>query len=258
LSRSSLKLTFAVAAALSFGGCADPAADPVPDAGGSDVDTDTDSDSDSDADSDPDPNCDNDGDGLSNGEEEELGTDPNDKDSDDDGFSDFLEWFAGTDPNDPDSNPVAQGDFYFYYGGYEVEPMPESEILVFTTEAAVAELAVSVRDDETDGEDATALIERVSPNTEGGIEDPLNPGVFCAGGLATADDDSDSIPDRFVDLPADTTVCFDVVAAFNSTITPQTNPKHYYYRAYLEVIADADPVVDTREVYFLVFPSLFL
>ena len=257
-----LHLVFAIGVALLIGGCGNEATHQTPDGGDSDtdadIDTDADSDSDTGLDTDTDPSADNDDDGLSDTEEEELGTDPNDTDSDDDGFSDFLEWFAGTDPNDPESNPVAEGDFLFYYDGYEEPPVPESAVLVYTTEAAVAELAVSARDDETDGEDATALIERVSPNTEGGVADPTNPELVCAGGLATADDDADSIPDRFVDIPAGTTICFDVIAAFNSSIIPQTDPIYYYYRAYLEVIADTDPIVDTREVYFFIFPSLFM
>lgn len=251
-----LHLVFATGVTLLIGGCGNEAAHQTPDGGDSDIDTDTDTDTDSDAVSETDFDFDTDGDGLSDDFEEEIGTNPFDPDSDDDGFSDFLEWFAGTDPDDPESNPVAEGDFFFYYDGYEEPPVPESAVLVYTTEGAVAELAVSGRDDETDGEDATALLERVSPNTEGGVADPTNPELVCAGGLATVDDDFDSIPDRFVDVPAGTTVYFDVVAAFNSTITLVVDT--VFYRAFFDVTADADLVLDTREAYFFISPSLFM
>ena len=47
-----------------------------------------------------DPEPDSDGDGLSDAEEAELGTNPNDSDSDDDGVSDGQEVTDGTDPLD--------------------------------------------------------------------------------------------------------------------------------------------------------------
>jgi hypothetical protein len=50
---------------------------------------------------------DNDGDGLTNAEEQQLGTDPNDDDTDGDGISDSGEVLQGTDPtdvNDPGSD----------------------------------------------------------------------------------------------------------------------------------------------------------
>jgi hypothetical protein len=47
------------------------------------------------------PVADSDGDGLSDDEEEDLGTDPDDADSDDDGIEDGDEVDCGSDPNDP-------------------------------------------------------------------------------------------------------------------------------------------------------------
>jgi thiol-disulfide isomerase/thioredoxin len=48
--------------------------------------------------------ADSDGDGLTDGEEAELGTDPEDADSDDDGVDDADEQANGTDPTNPDSD----------------------------------------------------------------------------------------------------------------------------------------------------------
>ena len=49
-----------------------------------------------------------DNDGLTNAEEQDLGTDPNDADSDDDGITDGGENDQGTDPNDPEDTPDAE------------------------------------------------------------------------------------------------------------------------------------------------------
>jgi len=255
LSNHALHLMFAIGVALLVIGCRDVTAHQTPDGGDSDADTDadTDTDTDTDSDSDIDPEADNDGDGLTNGLEVETGSDPNDPDSDDDGSPDFVEWVAGTDPNAPDSNPMAEGDFYFI-SPYMSEPFPETAFLVFTTGEAASELSASVRDDDTDDEDAAALLERVSANIEGGVADPTNPELVCTGGLATVDDDSDTIPDRFVDVPAGTTVCFDVVPAENETIPGSTIP--IVLPAFIDVGGDGATALDTRSVYFLLPPSL--
>jgi len=218
---------------------------------GGDAGSDTDADTDSDVDTEPstDPDDDNDGDGLSNGLEEEIGTDPNLIDSDGDGYSDFIEYVAGTDPLDPGSNPIAEGDFIFI-SPYAWQPSPDLAVLGFISGDASMDLSTQLRDDETDDEDATALIERISPNTEGGAADPMNPGLICASGLATADDDDDSVPDRFVDVPPGTTVCFDIVPASNQTVPPSGSPA--VYKAFLDVVGDGASVLDTRTIYFYV------
>ena len=66
-------------------------------------------------------NADSDGDGVSDAEEEELGTNPNEEDSDGDGYTDGEEIEQGFDPIDPDDHPFA--------GGYNVarcDPTPSS------------------------------------------------------------------------------------------------------------------------------------
>ena len=130
-------------AALSGVGCTKSHSAYYPADGGTDADadgdTDTDGDSDSDVDTSTDPEADNDGDGLSNGFEEEHGTDPDNPDSDGDGVSDYVEWVAGTDPNDPDSNPAAEGNFYFLMP-YLGNPAPDSGTLVFATTLKMADV----------------------------------------------------------------------------------------------------------------------
>jgi hypothetical protein len=58
-----------------------------------------------------DPAGDEDGDGLTNGQEDEIGTDPLDPDTDDDGLNDGLEVKIGTNPlkNDTDADGVTDG-----------------------------------------------------------------------------------------------------------------------------------------------------
>ncbi|MBV9084798.1 MAG: hypothetical protein JOZ62_19140 [Acidobacteriaceae bacterium] len=48
---------------------------------------------------------DSDGDGLSDAQERNLGTDPNNQDTDGDGYPDGLEVLLGSDPLDPNSVP---------------------------------------------------------------------------------------------------------------------------------------------------------
>jgi hypothetical protein len=56
------------------------------------------------------PNADPDGDGLTNAEEEQLGTNPNNIDTDGDGVNDGVEDGQGSNPNDPnDSQPPPNG-----------------------------------------------------------------------------------------------------------------------------------------------------
>ena len=238
-------LAAALSAALALGGCSDDATDP----GTADGDSDSDSDSDADTETSTDPDDDNDGDGLTNGEEEEFGTDPNLIDTDGDGASDYLEWVAGTDPHDASSNPSAEGDLVFRMP-YSFDPQPALAVMAVTTGDATTDLSTLLTDDGSDGEDTLPLMERVTPNAEGGIEDSLNPGVFCAGGLATADDDEDSFPDRFVDVPPGTTVCFDVVPARNESIPPSGAP--VIYKMLLDIVDDGAAALDTRTIYFYI------
>jgi len=71
-----------------------------------------------DDDDDVNPGQDSDGDGLSNSDEADLGTDPNNVDSDGDGYEDGWEVDEGTDPTDADDR--------IYTGGWPYNPDKDS------------------------------------------------------------------------------------------------------------------------------------
>ena len=66
------------------------------------------------ADDEMDMGADNDGDGIANGDELDMGTDPNNPDSDEDGFDDAREWADGTNPNYEYSHAY-EGDYRIGY-----------------------------------------------------------------------------------------------------------------------------------------------
>jgi hypothetical protein len=115
------------------------------------------------------------------------------------------------------------------------------------------DMSVVARDDTTDGVDATVFIDRIVPNTTGGVEDPLDPTIVCVGGLATADTDSDTYADKFVDVLPGTPVCFDIIPAQNDTVPETDTPM--IYTVYVDAIGDGLTPLDTRELYFLIPPS---
>ena len=98
----------------------------------SDTDTDTDTDTDADTDADADAQKDDDGDGLTNGEEAELGTDPNNKDTDNDTYWDSWEVTEGTDPLSEESR---------IYTGYWPYNPEKSSITGGTWSVAVGNVA---------------------------------------------------------------------------------------------------------------------
>ncbi len=74
-----------------------------------------------------DPNADDDDDNLTNGQEQELGTDPADADTDDDGLDDGLEVkVIGTDPKRDDSDGDGVKDGIEVIGTYKDETVTES------------------------------------------------------------------------------------------------------------------------------------
>jgi len=126
-------------------------------------------------------------------------------------------------------------------------------ITMLASDVPFSSIDAEPRDDTSDSVDATIFIDHIEPNLEGGVEDPLNPGQICVGGLPTADDNDDDVPDKFIDVLPGTPVCFDIYPAMNETVEETAEPQ--VFLAYIDVLGDAFTVLDTREVYFLVPPS---
>lgn len=110
------------------------------------------------------------------------------------------------------------------------------------------------RDDPFDGVDATQFIDRIIPNTIGGIPDPTDPARVCATGLMSADRDGDMVDDVFVDVLPGTDVCFDLHPAYNTIVSPSSEP--LLFSAYIHVMGNEVTVLDTRQIYFLVPPEI--
>ena len=106
--------------------------------------------------------------------------------------------------------------------------------------------------DDGDGVDATVFIERIEPNTTGGVMDPRDPMIVCVAGLPTADVDGDGFAETFPDVTPGTPVCFDIIPRMNTTVMPTAAPQ--LFRALVDVVGDGVTVLDTRDVFFVVPP----
>ncbi len=106
--------------------------------------------------------------------------------------------------------------------------------------------------DDGDGVDATIFIERIEPNTAGGVMDPRDPTIVCVGGLPTTDVDGDGFAETFPDVTPGTPVCFDIIPRMNTTVMPTAAPQ--LFRALVDVVGDGVTVLDTRDVFFVVPP----
>jgi hypothetical protein len=124
---------------------------------------------------------------------------------------------------------------------------------------AIEELASNVpirvdaipTDDPSDTIDAVAsFVERMETNTSGATV----LGRVCSTGLEVADEDGDGFPDHFPRVLPGTSVCFDIVARPNQVVPPLETPQ--LFRATIDVIGDRFTPLDSREVYFLVPPSI--
>lgn len=116
--------------------------------------------------------------------------------------------------------------------------------------------AVDVVESPTETVDTTRFVERIEPNTAGGVEDPEHPGRVCVGGLPVADADGDTYNDVFLDVLPGTIVCFDIVPRRNEIVPPTSEPQ--LFRGQVEVLGESVTVLDTREVYFLVPPDTYV
>ena len=102
--------------------------------------------------------------------------------------------------------------------------------------------------------DAARFVDRIEPNTVGGVEDPETPGRICVGGLVVGDSDYDTVPDYFDDVLPGTIVCFDIYAKMNDFV-PRTNEPQLY-TADINVFGDWITLLDSRIVYFLIPPEV--
>lgn len=103
--------------------------------------------------------------------------------------------------------------------------------------------------------DASVFIERIIPNTAGGIPDPADPGRICAGGLSVGDIDGDTIADHFSAVLPGTIVCFDIIAKENDFVPRKPNQPQLY-TADIFVMGEWITILDSRIVYFLVPPEV--
>jgi hypothetical protein len=130
------------------------------------------------------------------------------------------------------------------------------EILAGQVVMDISARAVDVVESATDTVDTTLFVERIEPNTAGGVEDPAHPGMVCVGGLPVADSDGDTYNDVFTDVLPGTIVCFDIIARQNDTVPATTEPQ--LFRGQVEVLGESVTVLDTRDVYFLVPPDTYI
>jgi hypothetical protein len=116
------------------------------------------------------------------------------------------------------------------------------------------DVSIRPRDDTSDDVDALYFVGSIIPSTEGGVEDPRNPGFFCVSGLGTADTDGDTFPDIFSEIIPGTVVCFHMSVNRNEVIEPEEEP--LTFKAFLEIMGDEITILDTRQVIFMVPPHI--
>jgi hypothetical protein len=112
---------------------------------------------------------DSDNDSLSDGQENQLGTDPGNPDSDGDGFPDGAEVSYGTDPLDPTST-IDADDFYVILPFNAPEHVLRN--LVFGTDIEVADVYFLV--------DTTGSMDLTIAGVQGGLVDTIIPGIRAA------------------------------------------------------------------------------
>ncbi len=103
-------------------------------------------------------------------------------------------------------------------------------------------------DDPTDAVDTlAAFVERLEANEAG------DAGRGCDPRTAT-DTDGDGIKETFPAVTSGNRVCFDIVVKQNDTVMPTTDPQ--VFRATIRVVGDGFTELDSREVFFLVPPTV--
>ncbi|MCO4748227.1 MAG: hypothetical protein KC912_25760 [Proteobacteria bacterium] len=156
---------------------------------------------------------DNDGDGLSDGEETDLGTDPNDYDTDDDGIGDGTEAGGTTDPLDADTDNDGIQDGT--ESGLDVPEGPGTDVAVFvpdgdggatTTDPTEADTDNGGTDDGVEDANRDGVIDNGecdpnNPNDDGGCVDSDDDGLSddAEGDLGTNPNDDDTDNDGILD-----------------------------------------------------------
>jgi hypothetical protein len=110
------------------------------------------------------------------------------------------------------------------------------------------DISITFEDDPSDTVDTfPAFVDHVEANTAGDV-------TRGCGAHAAIDTNSDGVLDTFPDVTAGERVCFDIVVKQNDTVMPTGVPQ--LFLATLHVIGDGFTELDSREVYFLVPPTI--
>ena len=116
-------------------------------------------------------------------------------------------------------------------------------------------LSARIRDPEPDdGVDVTRFVDRIVPNSAGGVADPRDPTRICVPWSDVADLDQDGVDDHFLGVPGGTPVCFDIYPATNDFVEPTDEPQ--LFEGVVEVVGDDVSVLDSRTIYFVVPPDV--
>jgi hypothetical protein len=108
-------------------------------------------------------------------------------------------------------------------------------------------------DDPSDSVDAvSSFVRSVVPVTERWPVDIFDPSVLCEGGLIATDLEAplDGTPDTFLDVPARTTFCFEVLAKRNGTVAAAGETR--VYGCTLVALAGDGTEIGSREIRFVV------
>jgi hypothetical protein len=116
------------------------------------------------------------------------------------------------------------------------------------------DITVQSRDDPADAVNALQFIRDIVPLQEGGVADPADPTAVCEGGLAVEDADGDTVLDSFTDVIPGTVVCFHLRVNRNESIEPTEEPRTF--KAFLDIRAYGDALLDARVVIFMVPPHI--
>lgn len=111
------------------------------------------------------------------------------------------------------------------------------------------DISIQYQDDTSDAVDSfAAFVDHIEANTAG------DAARGCVAGLTAIDTDGDTFPDTFTGVTAGQRVCFDIVVRENVTVMPTLMPQ--LFRGTLRVLGDGFTELDSRDVFFLVPPTI--